>query len=223
MVRVKICGNRSAGDIALAAAAGADAIGLIVGVRHMSEDALAPAAAALLLAAVPVFVTSVLVTHLVDAEDVVRLHRAVPAAAIQLHDAIVPAALGVLRRALPGVPLIKAVHVSDDTALATAARYAPVVDALVLDSRTADRIGGTGRVHDWTISRRIVRSVAVPVILAGGLTPDIVGRAVETVEPYAVDVNSGVEANDGSKDADRLVRFVRAARAGNGPAAVSRP
>ena len=212
MLRVKICGNRTTKDIALAVAMGADAVGLIVGVRHRSEDAQEPANAAILLRSVPIFVTSVLVTHLIEADQVIRLHATVPTTAIQLHDAIPVEAIEAIRTALPHVPLIKAIGVTDVGSIETAYRFAPHVDALLLDSHTTDRIGGTGRVHDWSISRKIVATLQIPVILAGGLRPENLVRAVEAVQPYAVDVNSGVEFANGEKDPERVKEFIRLAK-----------
>lgn len=211
-MRVKICGNRTADDIALAVASGADAIGVISGIRHRSEDAHAPAAAAALVRQTPVFVTSVLVTHLITAGEVIALQAQVQAAAIQLQDDFPIEGLLTLREALPAVRLIKAVSVVDASAIETALRFEPFADALLLDSRTRDRIGGTGQVHDWSISRRIVEQVRKPVILAGGLTPDNVAEAIAQVRPYGVDVNTGVKAADGAKDASKVRSFVHNAR-----------
>jgi phosphoribosylanthranilate isomerase len=212
VLRVKICGNRTCGDLALAGAAGADAVGLIVGVRHRSEDGLSPAAAAALLRDIPVFVNSVLVTHLITAVEVLQLHQTVPTSTIQLHDAIAVADVQKIRRAIPHIPLIKAVGVTDEGAIDIARRFEPYVDGLLLDTHAGDRIGGTGVVHDWSISRRIVASVNIPVILAGGLKPENVIQAIRAVQPYGVDVNSGVEFPNGEKDPDRVREFIRMAK-----------
>jgi phosphoribosylanthranilate isomerase len=105
--------------------------------------------------------------------------------------------------------------VTGEDALGHALDYAAVADALVLDSRTADRLGGTGRTHDWSISARIVAAVArLPVYLAGGLRPENVAEAVARVRPAGVDANSGVEDESGRKDAQRMREFVARARAG---------
>jgi phosphoribosylanthranilate isomerase len=213
MLRVKICGNRTTDDIALAVAMGADAVGLIVGVRHRSEDAQEPAKAAMLLRSVPVFVSSVLVTHLIEADQVIRLHATVPTTSIQLHDAIPVEAIEAIRTALPHVLLIKAIGVTDEGSIEIAHSFAPHVDALLLDTHTTDRIGGTGTVHDWSISRKIVATLQTPVILAGGLRPENLIGAIEAVQPYAVDVNSGVEFADGEKDPERVKEFIRLAKA----------
>ena len=211
-MRVKICGNRSGDEIRLAAQAGADAVGLIVGIRHRTEDSLDIDTAAGLLAATPVFVSTVLVTHRIYADEILDIHRHVPTSTIQLHDDIGDDQIKLLKERLPKVPLIKAVHVVDEGAIDDAGIFSPLVDALLLDSRTADRIGGTGIVHDWSISARIVSAAEKPVILAGGLTPDNVVEAIRCVKPYAVDVNSGVEFPDGSKAPDKVRKFVATAK-----------
>jgi phosphoribosylanthranilate isomerase len=213
VVRVKICGLRCAEDIAVAVAAGADAVGVISGIRYRSDDAHTADGAAELARQVPVFVTPVLVTHLNSATEVLALQAKVQAGAIQLHDDVPLEDLRLLREALPTIRLIKAVSVTGASAVEAALRYAPLADALLLDSRTADRIGGTGQMHDWSISRRIVEAVRKPVMLAGGLTPDNVAQAIAQVRPYGVDVNTGVKAADGCKDPDRVRAFVRNARA----------
>ena len=233
-LRVKLCGIRSQADLAIALNAGADAVGFIVGARHRTEDELTPAAAAALVATLPPFVSSVMVTHLQQATPIVALVRQVRATTLQLQDAIEPEELRAIRSALPAVKLIKAIHVSsgegsgsglsgsdadDDRsvrsladALTEAMATEPLVDALLLDSRTADRIGGTGLPHDWSISRRIVEQIGKPVILAGGLRPENLQAALEAVRPAAVDVNSGIEDAAGNKDAQRADAFMRICR-----------
>lgn len=212
MPRVKVCGNRSRNDLDISLRMGADAVGLIVGARHYTEDAITPELAAELLRSVPIFVTLVLVTHLITAVEVLDLHRQVPTPTIQLHDDIPADEIIELRKHLPHVTLIKAIGVVDESAIYAAHQIEPLVDALLLDSRTNDRIGGTGRVHDWGISRRIVADASVPVILAGGLTPENVGDAIEAVRPYGVDANSGLEFPNGDKDPARVRDFVTRAK-----------
>lgn len=212
MFRVKICGNRTPQDLALAGRTGADAVGLIVGTRHRSEDSLDAQLAAALLGSLPALVGSVLVTHLISAEQILALHKIVPTAMIQLHDSIAVAEIDIIRRALPDIALIKAVGVTGETAIATAGTFAPYVDALLLDTHSGNRIGGTGIVHDWSISRRIVAQSRKPVILAGGLRPENLAEAIEAVRPYGVDVNSGVEFPNGDKDPNRVQAFVALAK-----------
>ena len=215
-LRVKLCGIRSRSDLAVALSAGADALGFIVGARHRTEDELTPAAAAELVALLPPFVDSVMVTHLQQASPILELIRQVGATTLQLQDGIAPQELQAIRTAQPGVKLIQAIHVGDgnaaNQAMAAAIAAEPLVDALLLDSRTADRIGGTGQTHDWSVSRRIVERIGKPVILAGGLRPENLRAALETVGPAAVDVNSGLEDATGAKDPQRAEAFVRICR-----------
>jgi phosphoribosylanthranilate isomerase len=214
--RVKLCGIRSRSDLAVALKAGADALGFIVGARHRTEDELTPAAAAELVALLPPFVDSVMVTHLQHARPIIELIRQVGATTLQLQDGIAPQELQAIRSAQTGVKLIQAIHVGHGDAgvpsIAAAMAAEPLVDALVLDSRTADRIGGTGVPHDWSVSRRIVERIGKPVILAGGLRPENLRAALETVRPAAVDVNSGIEDAAGAKDPVRAEAFVQICR-----------
>ena len=99
-----------------------------------------------------------------------------------------------------------------DQSIAAAIAAEPLVDALLLDSRTADRIGGTGLPHDWSVSRRIVEQIGKPVILAGGLRPENLQAALKMVGPTAVDVNPGIEDVAGAKDPQRAVAFVQICR-----------
>jgi phosphoribosylanthranilate isomerase len=212
-VRVKICGVRCFADLQVVLSAGVDGVGVILGARHRTEDEVSPQRAAELVAALPPFVSSVMVTHLQEAAPIVAMALRVRPTTLQLHDAIPAGEIQALRAALPGTKLIQAIHVVNDTAIAEAAALEPLVDALLLDSRTAERIGGTGQTHDWSISRRIVEACGKPVILAGGLTPTNLASALAAVRPAGVDVNSGVENAAGEKDPDRVRSFVRLCRA----------
>jgi phosphoribosylanthranilate isomerase len=213
--RVKICGIRTERDLEVVLDAGVDAVGLICGVAYVSEDQLTPDAARKLARLVPPFVSVTLVTHHTDPDEIVALADFVAVDTIQLHGDVTPAETARVLARRADRRITQRVHVTDERALDLAHDFADACDAIHLDSRTADRVGGTGRTHDWGISRRIVEAMALrrrPVILAGGLTPVNVAAAVDVVRPYAVDANSGVEDEDGSKSADRAGAFVRAAR-----------
>ena len=213
MVRTKICGNRSVEEVSLAAAHGADAVGLIRGVTHTTEDEIDVETGRAILQAVPVFVDSVLVTHLEDSGKILEVYDQLSVLVIQLHSDISLTEIRALRAELPpGVRLIKAIHVDGESAIERARTYESAADALLLDSRTADRLGGTGQTHNWSISSRIVELIRKPVILAGGLTPDNVEDAIRQVRPYGVDVNSGVEFRDGRKDPAKVASFICRAR-----------
>lgn len=213
--RIKICGVRSRADLTTAVESGADAVGFISGVTHRTEDALTPEDAAGLVAATPPFVSTVLVTHLKDAPEIVSLVERLGVDTVQVHGLVSTETLhGVFVRLRNRCRVTRAVHVTGDESVRDAVVAASACHAVHLDSRTADRLGGTGRTHDWSISRKIVETLAprVPVILSGGLRPENVVAAVSAVGPFAVDVNSGVEDRHGNKDAGLLAGFVAAVR-----------
>lgn len=209
---LKICGLRTEHEARAAVAAGATALGMLVGLTHRAEDQASEAEARQLVSASGSGAWFVLVTHLLDPAAIAALAARIGVSTIQVHGDVPPEGLRALRVLAPDTCLIKAIHVTGPDAVGRAEAVAPLVDALLLDSRTADRLGGTGQTHDWTISRRIVAAVApVPVILAGGLTPDNVAAAIEQVRPAGVDVNSGVEDPSGAKDPARMRAFIAAA------------
>jgi len=214
VTRIKICCIGSEAEARLAIAEGADAVGLVSampsGTGMIPEERI-PAIAAV----VPPGVSSFLLTSLVTADAVAAQQRRCRTDTVQLVDAVAPAELRKLREALPGIGLVQVIHVRGEVALREARDAAPLVDALLLDSGNPDapvkELGGTGRVHDWALSARIVRESSVPVWLAGGLRPDNVADAVRAVRPFGVDVCSGLRP-EGALDAGRLRAFVARVR-----------
>ncbi|MEV6275368.1 phosphoribosylanthranilate isomerase [Nocardia sp. NPDC051832] len=213
-IRAKICGIRSESDLRIAVESGADAVGFISGVTHFSEDALSAEEAVRLAGLTPPFVDRVLVTHLEEAAAILELADRVGADTIQVHGLVDGATVRQVKQEARGRRVIKAVHVTGPEALYVAREVAVDCDAVLLDSRTEDRLGGTGQTHDWAISAQIVADLRCPVILAGGLAPGNVGAAISVVAPFAVDVNSGVEDEGGGKHPDACAAFVRAAHLG---------
>ena len=209
---LKICGLRTEYEARAALAAGATALGMLVGLTHRAEDEATEAEARQLVSALGSGARLVLVTHLIDPGAIADLARRIGVSTIQVHGDVSPDGLRALRGLAPDACLIKAIHVTGPDAMARAEAFAPLADALLLDSRTADRLGGTGQTHDWSISRRIVDAVApVPVVLAGGLTPNNVANAIAQVRPAGVFVNSGVEDPSGAKESVRMRAFITAA------------
>ncbi|HVL86611.1 MAG TPA: phosphoribosylanthranilate isomerase [Candidatus Thermoplasmatota archaeon] len=207
-MKVKICGNQAAEHVRGALAA--DALGFVVASPRSQRNLLLAQAAAL-VRSVPPFVETVAVTAAQTEPEVWRIAREINPSAIQLQGWTDVAALRRLRGAI-GQRLIVGVAVTGDDAVERARALAPHCDAILLDSAKEGRIGGTGTTHDWSLSRRIRDALhPFPVVLAGGLSPDNVGDAIAAVEPWAVDVASGVEA--GGKRSDALVaRFLEEAR-----------
>lgn len=199
-VRVKICGVTTLADGRLAAAAGADAVGL--NFHRPSPRCLSPQAAAAIVRGLPPFVATVGVFVDPSPEYVAAVLAAVPLASLQFHGGE-PAAL--CRRFAR--PYIKALRVGADFRFGPLSRRYPDAQALLLDTWTAGRAGGTGESFDWARWPRSRRAL----ILAGGLRPDNVAAAVAATRPYAVDVASGVEgAVPGRKARDKMARFIAA-------------
>ncbi|WP_036567431.1 phosphoribosylanthranilate isomerase [Nocardia sp. BMG51109] len=222
-VRAKICGIRSESDLRAVLAAEADAAGFISGTTHFSEDVLTAEQARRLSRLVPASVQRVLVTHLTDAGAILRLADRIEVDCIQLHGLITLDTVRAVRAGADGRRVIRAVHVAGPEAIDAAVEAAPDCEGIVLDSRSADRLGGTGRTHDWSVSARIADKFAgtdFAVMLAGGLHPHNVGAAIDAVHPCWVDVNSGVDDRDGNKDPVACAEFVRAAHDAALPTAV---
>ena len=203
MTRVKVCGLMSGDDLAHAVRAGADAVGFVVEIED-SRHCLSAGEAALLIRQVPIYTKSVAVIAPQDVNDAVRLAGQTGADVLQLHGSLAPRDLAELKGKVPQ-KLVAAV--AADAGINAARRYGMVADAVLLDSMVDGKLGGTGKVHDWGSSAEIVKSLNVPVILAGGLHAGNVAQAIEMVRPYAVDVSSGTET-DGRKDPDKINSFV---------------
>ena len=217
MVRVKICGIRSLAEMQFAVQQGADAIGVLVGQVHSSSDFVPANFAAEICRSTPPFITTVLVTHIEDPDAVMALAETVPTAAVQLHSDMTTTLLRVMRRELAPRKVIAKISVEGPSAIERARELDQQVDAIVLDSinRSKGQVGGTGITHDWGISAQIVKQVSTPVILAGGLTPANVRDAIRRVQPWAVDVNSGVRDHAGFKDRDLIRAFIETSKMGD--------
>ncbi|QAU12329.1 phosphoribosylanthranilate isomerase [Halorubrum sp. BOL3-1] len=204
MARVKICGITEAADLRAAVEAGADAVGVITEVPVDSPRQVDPAKAAELLADVPPFVTATLVAMPESAERAVELARTVAPDAVQLHGEWTAEELRYVR-AETGRSVLLAVDADEP---GRAEELDGAVDAFVVDSTDDSGAGGTGETHDWQATGELAARLTTPVVLAGGLTPDTVAEAVRVADPFAVDVASGVEIEDGRKDHNAVARFV---------------
>lgn len=209
MARVKICGLRRERDMRVAAEAGADAVGVITDVAVDTPREVSPSWAAAMVESAPPFVTTVAVTMPDTVDDAVDLIEQVTPDAIQLHADFTPDQLRELGRRTTAD-----VFVAIDADNPERARdLEGTVDGFVVDSLTEAGAGGSGETHDWAATRALVTELSTPIVLAGGLTPDNVAEAVETVAPTAVDVASGVElpGAEGAKDDTAIRAFIREA------------
>jgi len=216
--RVKICCISSVEEMEMAVRYGASAVGLVSsmpsGPGIIAEETIAEIAAR-----VPPGVDSFLLTCGRNAATVIDQHRRCRTSIIQLCDRMELGSYEEFSRALNGVRIVQVVHVTGPESLREATEVAPHVHALLLDSGKllgpVKELGGTGRVHDWSVSRRIRESVTVPVFLAGGLRADNVIAAIGQVGPFALDLCSGVRT-DGRLDERKLAQFFRSVQSAGG-------
>lgn len=202
--RVKICGITTPTDRDLAVTAGADAVGFISGVSIDTPREVPPETASSLAATTPPFVSTVLVTMPDESSDALAQIERIGPDAVQVHGLSPPAVAALADET--DVSVIAAVRAADSP------DYDPVADALVVDSLDDAGAGGTGETHDWEQTHNRIKTLDSPILLAGGLTPDNVTSAIETVAPYGVDVASGVERDGGEKDPTAVQSFLKQAR-----------
>ena len=212
--RVKICCIASVEEAWMAIEFGASAVGLVSampsGPGVISEELIEE-----IVATIPPGVSSFLLTCHQNVADIVEQHKLLRVNAIQLCDVLEKGDHRELRRSLPGVSLVQVIHVNGPESIEEALSAAPFVDALLLDSGSKTsaikELGGTGRIHDWSLSKLIRQEVKVPIFLAGGLNSLNVSAAIEQVKPFGVDVCTGVRT-DGQLDQTKLADFFRGVR-----------
>jgi len=207
--RVKICCIKSLAEAQMAIRHGASALGFVSampsGPGPISEELIAD-----LIAKIPTGILTFLLTSKQDAPSIIAQQHRTYANTLQLVDSVSIETYQELRSELPGVSIVQVIHVTGPDAVETAQTVSPFVDAILLDSGNPNlpikQLGGTGRVHDWGISRTICSQLQIPVYLAGGLNPENVAEAIRAVQPFAVDICSGVRTN-GALDEEKLARF----------------
>jgi phosphoribosylanthranilate isomerase len=205
---VKICCIASIEEAWLAIEAGASAVGLVSampsGPGPIPEPLIADIAKE-----IPPAVGSFLLTCRQDVDGIVDQQRRLGVNTVQICDRFL-GDYGALRAALPGVSLVQVIHVSGPESVDEALSVAPHVDAILLDSgnqsRAIKELGGTGRTHDWRLSRKIREKISIPLFLAGGLKPENVAEAIRAVEPFGIDVCSGLRT-EGSLDRKKVKKF----------------
>lgn len=211
-VKVKVCCIASPDEARLAVSFGVAAIGM-VDETPSGEGRIPVETIAEIVRAVPRTTGSFVLTATTDVDRLVELYRATGVNTLQLWDPLEPGHYEELRARVPRIFIAQSIHVSGESALESAREIARYVDALVLDSGDSEPPfrwqNPTGQTHDWKASRKIADAIHLPILLAGGLTQDNVGRAIRLVRPYGVDVCSGVR-KDGQLDQSLLVAFLEA-------------
>lgn len=197
-VRIKICCISSLEEAQMAINAGASALGLVghmpSGPGVISDDLIKAIAQT-----IPPPIASFLLTSETKVKDIIAHQKLVQTNTVQIVDYLSEGSYENLRAALPGVKLVQVIHVLDEASVKKALEVAPKVDALLLDSGNPNlkvkKLGGTGKVHDWQLSRKINDHTNKPVFLAGGINASNVRQAIEAVEPFGIDLCSGVREN----------------------------
>ncbi len=208
--RIKICCISSESEARMAVTYGASAIGLVArmpsGPGPISDNLIRQIAKT-----VPPPVATFLLTSETSVEKIIEHYHRTNTSTIQIVDSLTSGTYGQLKEALPGTKIVQVVHVIDEKSVEEAIGISEMVDAILLDSGNpkakVKELGGTGRVHNWKLSRQIREKSKCPVFLAGGLTPENVRQAIEEVQPFAVDVCSGVRTN-GKLDRQKLQLFI---------------
>ena len=207
--RIKICCISSENEARMAIENGASAIGLVArmpsGPGPIADDLIRQIAKT-----VPPPVATFLLTSETSVKEIIEHHHRTNTNTIQIVDSLSSGTYSQLKAALPGVKIVQVIHVIDERSVDEAIIISEMVDALLLDSGNPNlkikELGGTGRVHDWKLSRQIRDKSKCPIFLAGGLNPDNVRQAIDEVQPFAVDVCSGVRS-DGKLDRQKLELF----------------
>ena len=207
--RVKICCISSTDEARMAIEYGASALGL-VGHMPSGPGVIKDELINKITKTVPPPISTFLLTSETNPQDIINHHKRVHTTTIQIVDKLKRTSYEILRNELPFVKLVQVIHVIDDNSIKEAIEISKFVDAILLDSGnpylSVKELGGTGRTHNWEISSAIRKSIAIPVFLAGGLNQNNVQRAIETVQPFGVDLCSGVRSN-GKLDEQKLKAF----------------
>ena len=215
---VKICCISSLEEARMAISFGAPALGLVSSMPT-GPGVIADKLIAEIAAAVPPPTATFLLTSRQSAEGIVEQHRHCRTTTLQLVDHVPFAELRMLRAQLPGIKLVQVIHVTGPESVEEARSVAPLVDALLLDSGNQKlplkELGGTGRTHDWGLSRKIREIAGIPIFLAGGLTASNVSEAISKVRPFGLDLCSGVRTH-GRLDESKLRSFFSAVAASQG-------
>ncbi|MCB0726051.1 MAG: phosphoribosylanthranilate isomerase [Ignavibacteriae bacterium] len=213
-VKVKVCCISSVSEAALAVSYGADALGFVSkmpsGPGVISDEKILE-----IIKTVPSHIDKFLLTSETESSEIIQQQEKFKPDTLQLVDEVSTEVYHDLKNKIPSVRIVQVVHVKDKSSAEYAIKISGFVDAILLDSGNPDlsvkELGGTGKVHNWNISRMIREKVNVPVYLAGGLNAENVKEAINTVSPYAVDLCSGVRT-DGKLDESKLEKFFNAVR-----------
>jgi len=207
--KVKICCINSENEAQMAIDYGASALGLVAkmpsGPGPISDELILSIAKT-----IPEHIASFMLTSETSADDIIQHHYRTQTNTIQIVDALAFGTYDQIKKTLPAINIVQVIHVIDESSVEEALSIAEHVDYLLLDSGNPNaaikELGGTGRTHNWALSKSIVEQSTIPVFLAGGLNAENVQRAIDIVGPYGVDLCSSVRTN-GHLDPKKLEDF----------------
>jgi phosphoribosylanthranilate isomerase len=211
MTRVKICCISSIDEAKMAIQFGASALGLVAnmpsGPGIISDELILT-----ISNSVPPPIATFMLTSETSVQQIIEHHKRTLTNTIQIVDELAEGTYQAIRKALPAIKIVQVIHVTGEKTIDEALKISEFVDALLLDSGNPNlaikELGGTGRVHNWELSKKIVEQSNIPVFLAGGLTADNVRQAIEQVQPFGLDLCSGVRTNK-NLDPHKLERFFK--------------
>jgi phosphoribosylanthranilate isomerase len=210
--RIKICCISTVDEADIAVRAGASALGL-VGKMPSGPGVISDEEIYEIAQTVPPPIATFLLTSETDSLDIIEHHKLVQTNTIQIVDKLTYGTYQEIHETIPSVKIVQVIHVLDDSSVDEACEIAEMVDAILLDSGNPNldikELGGTGRIHNWDLSRRIVEMCGKPVFLAGGINSGNVREAYEKVEPFGFDLCSSVRT-DGRLDERKLDEFFNA-------------
>lgn len=208
-MKVKICCIKNIEEAEMAIRHGANVLGL-VGNMPSGPGVIDDETIAEIVKTIPNHIETFLLTSETDAQAIIEHHQKVNTSAIQIVDELKTGTYSDIRQVIPNVKIVQVLHVIDQSIIAKAKSIENEVGYILLDSGNPNleikELGGTGRTHNWEISKQLIRSVAVPVFLAGGLRASNVQQAMQQVQPYGIDLCSGVREND-ELDEEKLKYF----------------
>lgn len=209
--RIKVCCISSIEEARLAIKYGTSALGL-VGEMPSGPGVIDDWTILNISKAVPPPIATFLLTSETEVENIISHHSKTQTNTIQIVDKLTKGSYKNLKNALPAVKIVQVIHVRDESSINEAIEISQEVDTLLLDSGNPNlevkTLGGTGKTHNWNISKKIVEKVNIPVFLAGGLNPENAKEAFETVKPFGLDLCSGIRT-DGKLDEKKLADFMK--------------
>ncbi len=211
LVYIQMAGIRNIKDALMCANNGVDIIGFLVGQMHSSDDFISKELAKEIKQALPPKIKTTLITHLENAKEIIEIAKFINVDYIQLHSCIDENQVKIIRKELPKLKLLRLIHIAKDGKILTDVEKIKIADFYFTDSinQKTNQVGGTGLSHNLDTDKKLIQTLTKPVFISGGLTPSNVANAIKLCKPYGVDVNSGCRAQDGSRDKEKVINFVK--------------